>query len=154
MITLIDGRSGAGKTTFAQALAGQSRLIHMDSLYAGWHGMAEGTAIAERIVAEHAAGRSVSWQEWDWHADARGAEQTLHPHEELVLEGCGALTPATAALADRSIWLEAPEAIRRARALARDKGDWWWDLWKAQEETHLAVHDPRSLATEIIDASA
>ena len=153
MITIIDGRSGAGKTTFAERIAGGDRVIHMDSLYAGWHGLHEGTAIAERIVVQHAAGRAVTWQEWDWAADARGAEHTLLPHESVVIEGCGSLTPVTAALADRSFWLEAPEGIRRARALERDKGDWWWELWRAQEDEHIAAHDPRSLATEVVDAA-
>ena len=36
-ITVVDGRSGAGKTAYADALAAASgaRVIHMDDLYAG-----------------------------------------------------------------------------------------------------------------------
>lgn len=152
-LILIDGRSGAGKTTYAQQLADEHgmRVVHMDDLYQGWHGMAVGTATLERVLTERAAGRAATWQNWDWYADEWGLGQQLMPDESLIVEGCGAVTPVTAALADQVLWLEAPETARRARALQRDGDDSWWELWKEQEAQHLARNSPRDLATEVID---
>ncbi|WP_293697623.1 AAA family ATPase [uncultured Agrococcus sp.] len=155
-VTLIDGRSGAGKSSFARRLSADDgvRILTMDYLYEGWDGLMAGSALLERILVERAEGAVARWRDWDWHAYSRGRERTLEPHESLIVEGCGAMTPITVAFADRAIWLEAPEDVRRARALARDGDDSWWEGWKQQERIHLERHDPRSLATEIIDASS
>src|SRR5665647_2953269 len=43
-VVAVDGPSGAGKTDFATALAGQlpsAQLLHMDDLYPGWSGLAQ-----------------------------------------------------------------------------------------------------------------
>jgi hypothetical protein len=45
------------------------------------------------------------------------------------------------------LWLDAPEPVRRARALARDGDDSWWEGWKRQEKAHRAAHDPQRWAT-------
>ncbi|MGO3136548.1 MAG: hypothetical protein ACTIJ7_10365 [Agrococcus casei] len=154
-LTLIDGRSGSGKTSYARRLAAAdgTRVLHMDDIYEGWHGMTIGTATLERLLTEQAAGRVARWQNWDWYADDWGPGQELRPGESLIVEGCGSVTAVTAALAGRVIWLEAPESIRHERALERDGDDSWWELWKRQEAVHLAEHDPRSLATEIVDTA-
>lgn len=125
----------------------------MDYLYEGWTGLAVGSATLERILAERAAGLVARWHDWDWDAYTWGAENSLDPDAPLIVEGCGAITPATVPHADRVLWLEAPERVRHARALARDGDDSWWEGWKEQERGHLEQHDPRSLATEIIDLS-
>ena len=152
-ITIIDGRSGAGKTAHAARLAAGlgARVIHMDDLYAGWHGLATGSRLLERgILAPLAAGRRAVWRRWDWAAGDWGVEDSAEPGEALVIEGCGALTLETRRHADRAIWLEAPERIRRARALDRDGDDAWWELWRAQEDAHLTANDPASLADEVV----
>src|SRR5699024_4108947 len=50
-LVLVDGTSGAGKTTAARDLAAGTgaRVLHMDDLYAGWEGMAHAMATLERI---------------------------------------------------------------------------------------------------------
>lgn len=153
MITIVDGRSGAGKTELAARIAAATgaRVIHMDDLYAGWHGLATGSHLLERgILAPLAEGRRAVWRRWDWAAGDWGAEDAAEPGEPLVVEGCGSLTIATRAHADRAIWLEAPEDVRRARALARDGDDAWWGLWREQEDAHIAANDPARLADEVV----
>jgi cytidylate kinase len=73
---------------------------------------------------------------------------TVAADQRVIVEGVGALTAANRALADLGIWMEAPEADRKRRALMRD-GDTYephWDRWAAQEESFIATHDPRSAA--------
>ena len=154
-LTLIDGRSGAGKSSYARRLAASdgTRILTMDYLYEGWEGLMIGCATLERILTERAAGRIACWRDWDWHAYAWGDERTLDPHESLIVEGCGAITPITVVFAERAIWLDTPEDVRHARALARDGDDSWWEGWKQQERIHLDRHDPRGLATEVVDLS-
>ena len=150
-IWLVDGRSGSGKTVLADALAAElgGVVVHMDDLYPGWDGLAAGSAYAfERILAPLARGQEALWRRWDWAAGARAEEHRLPAGSALVLEGCGALSRASAPLAERTIWLECDEATRRARALARDGVDDWWERWRAQEDAFYAREGSRALATE------
>lgn len=152
MITIIDGRSGSGKTALAARLAAETgaRVIHMDDLYAGWHGLATGSRLLERaILAPLAAGEIARWRRWDWEIGDWGAEDSARPGDRLIVEGCGSLTIASSEHADRAIWLEAPERVRRARALERDGDDSWWMLWREQEDVHIAANDPAALADEV-----
>lgn len=157
-IVLIDGRSGAGKTTLAARLRaewpGKVGVIGLDELYPGWDGLAEGAEIVRASILEPlAAGREARWHRWDWGHSRPGAEVVTPPGAPLIIEGSGVLTPASAALAPVRVWLDAPDGTRRDRALARD-GDTYrphWDRWAEQEERHLRRDDPRSLATILVD---
>ncbi|WP_083587070.1 hypothetical protein [Agrococcus sp. Marseille-P2731] len=152
MITIVDGRSGSGKTQLAARLAAETgaRVIHMDDLYAGWHGLATGSRLLERgILTPLSVGERATWRQWDWAAGDWGATQSAMPGEQLIVEGCGSLTIESRRHADRAIWLEAPEAVRRSRALDRDGDDSWWQLWREQEDAHILANAPAALADEV-----
>lgn len=152
VITIIDGRSGSGKTALAARLAEElgARVVHMDDLYAGWHGLATGSRLLERgILLPLASGVPARWRRWDWATGDWGVADHAEPAESLVIEGCGSLTIESRQHADHAIWLAAPEPVRRARALARDGDDSWWELWREQEDAHIAANDPTALADEV-----
>lgn len=156
-VVLIDGRSGSGKTTLAAQLAAElsadksrAQTLHLDLLYPGWDGLAQGSLAV--TTALHESG----YQPYDWHAGQFATSWiALDPERPLVIEGCGALTEANLAAAlawaskrgvaeVRAIWLECDETLRRERALARD-GETFaphWERWAAQEDAHYAVHHP------------
>ena len=78
---------------------------------------------------------------------------TARPDLPLIVEGCGAITAASAARAQIRVWLESPRDARKARALARD-GEAYrphWERWAAQEVRHLADDDPTAHATIVVD---
>ncbi|OYX53724.1 MAG: hypothetical protein B7Y93_07455 [Micrococcales bacterium 32-70-13] len=83
-----------------------------------------------------------------------GAWHELDSARDLIIEGCGAISPAARALAHRAVWVElADDAERRRRAIARD-GEAFarnWDRWARQEDEHAALHDPRGTADEQLD---
>lgn len=162
MVLIVDGRSGAGKTTFARALVArwpdglEVESVALDDLYPGWDGLAAGSAYAyARVLAPRRERRPATWQRWDWAAERYGDVRTCPPERALLLEGSGALTPASAALASVRVWLDAPDDVRQERALRRD-GDTYrphWERWARQEDDHIASHDPRALATHIVEVA-
>ncbi|MGO2518885.1 MAG: hypothetical protein ACTH8F_02080 [Microbacterium sp.] len=154
-MVLIDGRAGAGKSTLARLVAanwpfaGRPQLVALDSLYPGWDGLDAGVERAlHDVLRPHARGLLSTWRRWDWELQTEAEAHAVTPALGVILEGCGALNPATARLADVRVWVESPESSRKHRALARD-GDGFkphWNQWAAQELRHLERHDPRALA--------
>ncbi len=159
-VVLIDGRSGAGKTTLAQAvvrawpLRGRVQLVALDALYPGWDGLEEGAAYAfDTVLAPHARGLIGVWQRWDWDRGERAEAHAVDPALPLIVEGAGVLNARTARVADVRVWVDAPADVRRRRALGRD-GETYrphWDRWAAQEERHLGSEDPQRLADVIVE---
>jgi energy-coupling factor transporter ATP-binding protein EcfA2 len=161
-LVLIDGRSGSGKSTLARMLrdawpgGGGVDLLAMDDIYPGWDGLAAASAhLFSGILAPRAAGEAGRWRRWDWDRSGPADEQVLLPGRPLIVEGAGALTAATAALADLTVWLDAPSELRRERALARD-GETYaphWSRWAAQEDRHIALHRPETRADRVYDVA-
>ncbi|WP_279366855.1 hypothetical protein [Microbacterium testaceum] len=158
-VVALDGRSGAGKSSLARRLVaawpgrGRVQLVALDDVYPGWDGLAEGVEYARRVIlSPHARGLIGVWERWDWEASARADAYAVDPSLPLVVEGSGLLTPEVARLADVSVWVDAPPASRKARALDRD-GDTYrphWDRWAAQEDRHLEAHHPERLADLVV----
>jgi len=159
-VVIIDGRSGAGKTTLARMLVerwpivGRVQSVALDSIYPGWDGLRPGVQHAlDGILRPHGRGYLGGWRRWDWERNAEAESHAVDPALGVLIEGSGILTPETARIADVRVWLESAEAGRKARALNRD-GDTYrphWDRWAAQEESHIARDDPRALATRVIE---
>jgi uridine kinase len=153
---LIDGRSGSGKSTLAQHLAlawADSIVVRLDDIYPGWDGLAWTVEhIRGSLLEPRAAGRPGSWRSWDWTTGAPAGWFHVEPSQRLIVEGMGSLTSANRGLADLGIWVEAPDAERKRRALLRD-GDTYrphWDRWAAQEDAFIARYHPRAVADWVL----
>ncbi|MFG6502353.1 hypothetical protein [Microbacterium sp. P05] len=158
-VVLIDGRSGAGKTSLARRLVaawpqrGRVQLVALDSVYPGWDGLVEGVEYARStILVPHARGLLGIWERWDWDAGHRAEAHAVDPSLPLIVEGAGMLTPATARLGDVRVWVESPAASRRERGLRRDGETYQphWDQWAAQEEAHILRDEPAQHATLVV----
>ncbi|MGD7001677.1 hypothetical protein [Corynebacterium halotolerans] len=142
---LIDGRSGAGKTTFAAGLARRTgyRLVHLDEFYPGWGGLA---AAAGMVASQLLHPLTPGYTRWDWGTDTPGERVRLPVGQPLIIEGAGAVTAASISAAERlggalTVRIDAPRELRRERALRRDPGYGpWWRMWAAQEDEHFAAH--------------
>lgn len=153
-VVLIDGGAGSGKTTLAERIvqrwpgSGPVQTVSLDDLYPGWGGLAAGSAAAPALIS------GGGYRRWDWRASRPDGWRSLDPSQALVVEGCGALTPASRALAGLAIWVELDAEQRRHRALARDGASFaaHWEDWAAQEAAHWQVNRPRELADLVVQA--
>lgn len=156
----IDGRSGAGKSELAAAVLAHRpdvQVLALEDAYRGWHGLRAGLeVIADGVLAPLRAGRHASYRRYDWHAGALGGTVTVPPSAVLVVEGCGAGSALLAPMLDALVWLDAPEADRHRRAMARDDDTWIdrWSAWAAQEDALLSEHDARAAADLVLDTSS
>lgn len=147
---LIDGPSGSGKTTLANQLQERTgaTVLHLDDMYAGWEGMAEGSGTAGELLA----GTRTSFRRWDWEQERWGDEITPDPTSNWIIEGCGAATKSSVTQADLVVWAETDPEVARQRGIDRDGPSFrrWWDAWHRQEVDHWRENDPRSLADLVV----
>jgi uridine kinase len=155
-LVCVDGPSAAGKTDLAARLTGAldgPPVVHMDDLYDGWDGLAEGVRRLRGLTDDLAAGRPARYARYDWGRGAYGAEVDLGTPPVLVVEGVGA--GAVAERAALTIWLETPEIVRYRRGMARDGEAYrpYWDRWAAQERAHYATFPTHDLADVVVDGA-
>jgi len=145
VVIAIDGPSGSGKTSLAIALARRlpAPVIHLDDLYAGWDGLADGSAVlAGRVLEPLSRGERGSYRRYDWVAGDWAETVQVCPVPILVVEGCGSSVLPAGDYAGLRVWVEAPREVRLARGIARD-GEAYrphWQRWAAQE-TELFARD-------------
>jgi hypothetical protein len=150
----IDGPAGSGKTTLAEqvfeAFPG-SRVVHLDDLYDGWSGLPRVDRQVGSLLGPLAEGRPGSYRRFDWGADAYAETVVVDPVDLLVLEGVGA-GAADPALVTALVWVEAPEAVRLSRGLARDGSVLadHWVRWQHDEAEHFAAHGTRERADLVV----
>lgn len=152
---VIDGGSGAGKSSLAQALVARlgpgAQLVSLDACYPGWRGLSATAELVPEMLRSHEPG----YWSWNWQRQARADWHPIQPDRPLVVEGCGALSIESAPLATFRIWIELDTETRKERARLRDPIDFdsWWDLWAEQEHRHWRRNRPWDLADVTIDAT-
>ncbi len=159
LIIAVDGRSGAGKTTLAVELATLLRehhsvsLFHLEDIYPGWDGLADGMdRYVRSVLTPLAAGSSAHWTAWDWTTNDDGDTRLTQPSDIVIVEGVGASCAAARELLDVAVWIEADDDIRRTSAIERD-GDTYspfWQRWANQEEFWLSTDDPAGRADILV----
>jgi hypothetical protein len=161
-VVLIDGPSGAGKSSLADVLVADwpgdatPRLVRMDDLYPGWGGLDAGSvAVGRDLLRPLRASGAGRWRQWDWTADAPAGWHAVDGRAPLIVEGCGTLAIANVALADLALWLDADDALRKERALARDGLSFatHWDQWQHDFERYVERERPRDNASLVLDVT-
>lgn len=156
-VIAVDGPAGSGKTTLAGALAAQvdAQLVHMDDLYLGWSGLEQSaTRLREEILAPLWLGRVGRYRRYDWHAEELAEHHEVTPGGTLVVEGVGCVRAGTRGFFSVIVWVQADDAMRLARGLARDGAgaEAHWRDWMRQEREVFARAGTRDLADVRVDA--
>lgn len=158
-VIAIDGRSGAGKSTFANALAAElsAPVVSLEYLYDGWDGLDRGIdLLVSHVLRPLAAGKTADVPRYDWDREAWGEPWPLAPPTVLIVEGVGAGARQAAVYENVLVWLEAPAPVRKRRALDRDGETFapYWDQWAAEEDVMLAREHTPDRASVVIGAPA
>jgi cytidylate kinase len=153
-VVAIDGPSGGGKTAMAMRVASRTgaTVVHMDDIYPGWDGLADGVHLVVRDVLEPwARGDRAAYRQWNWSHDRPGPLVEVAPAPLVVLEGAGSSVGAAGDYASVRVWVEAAEAIRKARGIARDPGfEPHWERWAVQERKVFGADGTRERADLVV----
>lgn len=153
-LVAVDGPGGAGKSTFAAALAARcdARVVHTDDFADGNNELPWWPRLEQQVLEPIADGRAGRYQRYDWNKRALAEWHDVAPGGVLVLEGVSA---ARAAVRDRltlAVWIDTPRAVCLARGLDRDGAHTLplWERWMAAEDAHFAADRTRDHVDLII----
>jgi uridine kinase len=158
----IDGCGGAGKSTLAANLAcklGNSQIVHIDDFYkpkeqrvkiteeTPIHGNFEFDRLKQQVLESLKHGKAVSY------STTSGKKVEIKPGGCAIVEGLGALGKELRNYFDYKIWVDSPEAVRRARGIGRDSQAWtkkWDDEYLPQDARYVREQAPQKEADWIV----
>ena len=158
-VIALDGRSAAGKTMLAAALAERldATVIAGDDFYAGGTQVRSERPAAlvsacidwreQRIVLEALrSGQDASWHAFDWDAFNGSRCETLttkSPSPFVILEGVYAARPELADLIGLAVLVRVDEGVREARLNVREGAIGPWERqWHAAEDYYFEFVRP------------
>jgi uridine kinase len=109
------------------------------------------------VLGPVAEGRPGAFHAYDWAAGRFSRVPTaVPPAPVLLVEGCGSSPRVLDPWTTLRIWVEAPEAVRLLRGLARDGAhlEPEWRRWQVTEATEFAAEDTRAHADVRLDGGA
>ncbi|WP_207401146.1 uridine kinase family protein [Actinomadura roseirufa] len=158
-LVAIDGPSGAGKSTFAGHLAAVlagAPVVRSDDFRVPWDAdpLTWWEPLDAAVLAPLAAGRPGRLRRYDWHRDRYAEAEEVPPCPVLVVEGVGAAWAGSPAA--YRIWIDAPRALRRGRALDRDGAEYAaaWERWSARESALFEADGTEARADLRVDGTA
>ncbi|HLG63832.1 MAG TPA: hypothetical protein VKY19_17960 [Ktedonosporobacter sp.] len=168
VLVALDGRSGTGKSTLAQAVAArvEASIVVSDDFYAGgnddvWYGKSAGEKVAQgidwrrmrmEVLEPLLANKAASWHPLDFQAGSgwvgwKEELVTLEPAPVILLDGIYSARPELADLVDVAVLIEIDDLVRRQRLVVREGQDFmqrWHQLWDAAEDYYFTYIRPRS----------
>lgn len=169
LITAVDGRCAAGKTTLAARL-GQALgapVFHMDDFYLPFAhrtpqrlaqpgGHMDGERLEAEVLRPAAEGKEVIYRPYDAHTDNWSAEKIIAPQKIYIVEGTYCLLPALDGYYGYKIFLTLDEHAQRTRLLAREgeeKLQMFLSRWIPAEEKYFSACSVRQRADAAFDTS-
>jgi hypothetical protein len=163
-LVLVDGRSGAGKSTFAAAAARARRAVVVATDDIAWHLHPTdwATEMLDGVVRPWMAGRPVRYAPPGWVRQARPGKIEVPAGVDLVIEGVGAARHEVAPLAQLTVWVRSDPVVAKRRGIERDirlgrtraEAEQFWDEWMAAERPFLEAEQPWRVADLVIDGTA
>ncbi|WP_250009444.1 hypothetical protein [Actinoplanes sp. M2I2] len=162
-LVAVDGPSGAGKTRFADRLAGVlgASVVHTDDLLDGWDDQFTfWSRLEEHVLAPLREGRPATYQRYDWERGGfSGPPLTVAARDVVLLEGMSAARREIRPELTLAVFVDAPADLRWDRAVSRDGDDSlayrkYLERWRAAEDRHFAVDETAAHADLIVDGAA
>jgi hypothetical protein len=157
-VVAVDGRSGSGKTTFAERLriaVPGAEVVHSDDI-AWWHSrFGWDDLMLDGVLEPLHRGESVHYQPPAWPSHGRAGQIDVSAEASVVIvEGVGSARRELSHLLDAAVWVQSDfdEAKRRGILRDRDHGGATerWDAWMSEENPFLAADRPWERATIIV----
>jgi uridine kinase len=154
-IAAVDGPGGAGKTTFAAALAealDAAPIVHTDD-FASWEQPLDWwPRLVAEVLEPLAANEPAAFVPNSWGGPER-ERIVIEPCDFLVLEGVTASRRAFAPYLSYAVWVDAPRELRLRRGLERDGVGALaqWEAWMAAEDRYLEDEAPHLRADAVVD---
>lgn len=155
----IDGFGASGKTTLAARVAAAlpgAVVVGIDDFarpgVRGW----ERDRFVAQVLEPMLTSRPGHYQRWDWHRD-RGAEWHDVPvGVPVVVEGVSSTDVRLGVPWDVTVWVDAPYALRLARATARDGPamlERWLTDWMPSEDAYAAAQRPQERVDALVEGA-
>lgn len=168
VLVVLDGRSGTGKSTIAQAIASRVKgiIVVSDDFYSGgnddaWSGFSAKEKVDKgidwqrmraQVLEPLLAKKSASWHPLDFTPEIgwigwKDETIKLEPAPVILVDGVYSARPDLSDLVDLAVLVEADDEVRRKRLLIREgQGfmDRWHKLWDSAEDYYFTHICPRS----------
>jgi hypothetical protein len=158
----VDGGAGAGKSTFAAALAtalGDVPVVPLDD-FSAWDDLTEYWPRFEaEVLGPLFQRRALRYQQRDWTNDWAG--RSLGPFREVpfsetwLFEGIGSARRELASRLSYAIWIETPATLRLERGVERD-GEGaraLWERFMPGEQAFFEADGTRERADLVVDGT-
>jgi phosphoribulokinase len=167
----IDGQGGAGKSTLARELVEvlplRTAIVQGDDFYSeipdderallspeegyeryfDWHRLK-----SEVLASIEDRAAALRYRKYDWDSGALGNWADIPMPEVVIVEGVYTLRAALRAAFDITVFVQAGEAARIARQVARaENSSEWIDRWIAAEDYYVARERPWDRADYVIN---
>ncbi len=160
-LVLIDGRSGAGKTTWAERVAAileGSVVVHTDDLAWKHDAFAWDDLLLQHLIGPWRRNEAVSFVPPGWVTHHRSGSIELQPTPTLIVEGVGAGRVTLAEEAEATIWVQSDRDAARRHGIERDielgrtpvEAQDFWNEWAAAEDPFQDASAPWSRADLIL----
>lgn len=163
-LILVDGRSGSGKSTFAEWLARRRGSVVIATDDVAWHLSPTewADAMIEGIIRPWARGEAVACRPPGWVLRGRDGHIAVPAGADLIVEGVGAARLELAPYSQMVVWVQADRTEARRRGIERDvrqgrelgAAAQFWDDWMHSEEPFLEAGQPWTRADLVIDGTS
>jgi uridine kinase len=154
----IDGFGASGKSTLARAIADLlpgSAMISIDDFARAGVPDWDRELFTIEVVEPLRCGRTALYRHWDLLADAPLKWVEVPPGVPVIVEGVSAIDKRLRVPWDVTLWVDAPEEVRRARIMARDDAmllkRWHRDWWPS-EQAYAKSQQPEERVNAIVTA--
>lgn len=160
-LILVDGRSGAGKTTWAERIASfleGSVVVHTDELAWNHDAFAWDDLLLDEVVGPWRRREAVSYVPPGWITHGRSGSIEIPAVSTLVVEGVGSGRATLAAAAQATIWVQSDRDAAHRRGIERDielgrtrpAALAFWHDWMQAEDPFQDASGPWSRADLIL----